>query len=755
MVKKLYNQKVVSNGNFQEFLAAHRSNQVEGLELSNPIIRGGIQTEGLTPRRIDTTGTDYFVQLGDNIQDAINFVNSQGGGRITLSNGTHSPGADLTLYSGIYLVGQNTQDTIIDFGSAAYSIKVWGSNAYSTGTVSVTIGGTAVTGSGTTWTAAMVGRSIFLSGSWYPITAVTDTTHLTIGLNYARATLSGASYMIATTIDDVQMDHFTVQNATGAAVDMRYSNWTFEKEMQIISCGTGIYSNYASPHTIDTVRCVACGKSLDLNNTWDTVVEFCGSVITTVGAGFNFTNCSNISIFSNYIAGSATNGVSVTNGDNINFSANTSENNTAIGYEMVSGNTNIILVGNNASGNGSDGMKFTATSDRCVTRANVLEDNGGYGINIAASTCDKNSIRGNRYNNNTSGEYSDSGTDTETDVSSFATEFTAGEHLNAGESCYLNSSGKMVKGDASTSSMANIFVISKSSLSIDEKGSFLLNGEISNSSWAWTAGQSLYLHPSQSLDLELSSTQYASCADSASLSLTGDCTIECNIKLESLPTAITSTQAICAKYTAAGNQRSYMFALAYVDASNQRFNFTLSTDGTDANAEVIQSDTFANLSTATWYHVLVRFTAASSTVEFFIDATQSGADKTGTKTSIYNSTAAFYVGARGDLGESYFDGKLRNLRVWNDIRTNAEITEYMTANLVGTESNLQASWKFDGDYLDQTANNNDLTGSGTPVFAKDVPYGSGQLTSTLPTAPDSIQFCGAAVSATKILFLPR
>lgn len=53
---------------------------------------------------------------------------------------------------------------------------------YTTGTVTVTTGTGAVVGSGTTFTAAMVGRGFQASGqtSWYQVSAYTDGTHITI-----------------------------------------------------------------------------------------------------------------------------------------------------------------------------------------------------------------------------------------------------------------------------------------------------------------------------------------------------------------------------------------------------------------------------------------------------------------------------------------------------------------------------------------------------------------------------------------------
>lgn len=68
---------------------------------------------------------------------------------------------------------------------------------YSTGTITFTNGSAAVTGSGTTWTAAMTGMKIAKSyqGPWYTFTRTGATTG-TLDRNYVEATESGATYVI-------------------------------------------------------------------------------------------------------------------------------------------------------------------------------------------------------------------------------------------------------------------------------------------------------------------------------------------------------------------------------------------------------------------------------------------------------------------------------------------------------------------------------------------------------------------------------
>lgn len=72
-------------------------------------------------------------------------------------------------------------------------------NEYTTGTISLTQGSATVTGSGTTFTSAMVGRRILPSGSTrsYKITAYSSSTSITIESVYEGSTISGVSYSIA------------------------------------------------------------------------------------------------------------------------------------------------------------------------------------------------------------------------------------------------------------------------------------------------------------------------------------------------------------------------------------------------------------------------------------------------------------------------------------------------------------------------------------------------------------------------------
>lgn len=216
---------------------------------------------------------------------------------------------------------------------------------------------------------------------------------------------------------------------------------------------------------------------------------------------------------------------------------------------------------------------------------------------------------------------------------------------------------------------------------------------------------------SKSLDLESGSSQYAGRADSASLDLSGNFTIELWIRGESFATGENN---LVSKYDDPSNQRAYRVRLT---DSGTNLYVAISSNGSTAAEDFVA----VNLSTGVWYHLAVVYTASTGVVEYYKNGVSLGT-KSGFPTSIHNSNADFQVGAKTYNNGGYFDGLIDDVRVWSAVRTAAQITENYKKELTGTESNLQGYWKLNGDYEDATSNNNDLTASGTPIFSDDLPF---------------------------------
>ena len=228
-----------------------------------------------------------------------------------------------------------------------------------------------------------------------------------------------------------------------------------------------------------------------------------------------------------------------------------------------------------------------------------------------------------------------------------------------------------------------------------------------------------------SLDLELGNSQYASRADTASLSITGDITIEAWIKLEQLPSTPSTRFGIVSKFLDdAVDKRSYRLAVSAAD----KLEITWSADGTSNNIAVWSADgAFVAGDVGKWKHVAVAVTVATETAALYVDGAPVAATKTsdvGTATSIHDNNSQLALGAGKNTettATEFFDGKIDNVRVWSVVRTTTEILAYYQQEL-GSATNLQGSWKLNNDYIDASGNGNTLTASGGPTFDTDVPF---------------------------------
>jgi len=231
--------------------------------------------------------------------------------------------------------------------------------------------------------------------------------------------------------------------------------------------------------------------------------------------------------------------------------------------------------------------------------------------------------------------------------------------------------------------------------------------------------------PTHSLDLEASSSQYASITDASQtgLDITGDMTLEAWVKLESGG----FNRVIAGKWNSDTNNRSYLLT---VNTSNA-LEFKVSNDGLEPSAPTASTQA---LTVGVFQHISVSYTAGTAT--YYINGKAAGT--TSTDSSIFNSNASFVVGVFEATGTLSFDGLIKDVRVFNDVRTQAEIVaDAHTENV--TDANLQGEWNFNNAYTDSSGNSNDLTATNSPVFVTTIPW-------TAPADGANTQFIGNAVS---------
>ena len=288
---------------------------------------------------------------GDDIQKLIDQIHDIGGGVIFIKNGTHKLSANLTMYSNVYINGENGHTAILDFQTNAYGIVASGSSAYSTGTVTVSNNSTSVTGNGTTWlTNVVAGMYILLDGIFYPITVVGGNGSITIGIPYAGVALTTAVYVACVPIDDIQINNLTIKNAsTGFA--LTYCSRGVFNDLNIQASVTGVICTDCSLLTFNVPTLVANNAGFVFTRVHYSQYLGASATDTLAGVGLVFTACTN-NIFQNFfILNSSGNGISITSCDNLQLASGSVIENGGIGIELVSGNRDIVILSVGAENN--------------------------------------------------------------------------------------------------------------------------------------------------------------------------------------------------------------------------------------------------------------------------------------------------------------------------------------------------------------------------------------------------------------------
>ncbi|MEI6696584.1 MAG: LamG-like jellyroll fold domain-containing protein, partial [Bacteroidota bacterium] len=224
---------------------------------------------------------------------------------------------------------------------------------------------------------------------------------------------------------------------------------------------------------------------------------------------------------------------------------------------------------------------------------------------------------------------------------------------------------------------------------------------------ATSSGSFTYLFPNTGNALALNgSSQYVSVADNNALNLTNNFTVEAWIK----PNSFTALGGIVTKYNS---------------ASSNGFTFTLG--GTSPYTSIsFCGQTTANdlLSAGKWYHVAGVVKAGQVTI--YINGVSV---KTGTAATLAANSDAMTIGRDYTPSPRYFNGVFDEVRIWNDVRTQAEIQANMFSELTpATGDNLVAYYKC-----------NESTGSTTLT---DIKSGLNGTLSASPIFPYSYAWMG-------------
>ena len=158
-------------------------------------------------------------------------------------------------------------------------------------------------------------------------------------------------------------------------------------------------------------------------------------------------------------------------------------------------------------------------------------------------------------------------------------------------------------------------------------------------------------------------TEYLSLADNAALS-TGD--IDYTFAAWVYLDTIAGDTGIVNKHNTL-NQKEYMMT-----TTTTQFRWFVSNDGT-AESNVLAS-TFGNLSTATWYFVVVYHDSVNNLIG--ISVNNGAFDTTAHSTGSFDSTSPFELGRRDDAGATvYLNGRMDETGFWKKMLTSQELTD--------------------------------------------------------------------------------
>lgn len=171
------------------------------------------------------------------------------------------------------------------------------------------------------------------------------------------------------------------------------------------------------------------------------------------------------------------------------------------------------------------------------------------------------------------------------------------------------------------------------------------------------------------LDFEASSSNYINFGNPTNLQITGDMTVICKIKFESLGVA----QAILAKANTGDSEAANFLYLVGLDASNDLRWFW--EHGAGVNVDITVTPSSA-LSTGTKYILgYVRYNSGTA-ARFFIDGIQEGSSTTGLTAATGGTTGIVTIGRNGSNSSGYVDGETNSIIFLNRALSNAEMWQW-------------------------------------------------------------------------------
>lgn len=131
-------------------------------------------------------------------------------------------------------------------------------------------------------------------------------------------------------------------------------------------------------------------------------------------------------------------------------------------------------------------------------------------------------------------------------------------------------------------------------------------------------------------------------------------------------------------------------------------------------SSIADNEFFTDYQTNTWHHVAFTYDGGTSNtgLNLYIDGLLIDQTKGsgGSFTGMTNTTNELTIG--GDAALSYADGKISDVRVYREELSQTDLWNLYAHSIEPDDTNLEGHWKFNGNALDSTSNDNDGTVTG-------------------------------------------
>lgn len=206
---------------------------------------------------------------------------------------------------------------------------------------------------------------------------------------------------------------------------------------------------------------------------------------------------------------------------------------------------------------------------------------------------------------------------------------------------------------------------------------------------------------------------------SSNLGITGGAiTIEAWINPASLPSVNFN---IIARQSDAGTHVGYAIAL-WNNGGTQQIAFDRNREGV-GGGRISYSIT---LSTSAWYHIAGTYDGTNMRLYYAAQADSGHTLVAGPTSDTGNGSTGeanlVDIGFGSAPAPHYWDGLIDEVRFWSAAQSLGQLDANWKVQLTGTETNLNAYYRFNNNWNDTTPNAYNLTPNNSPTFSSNVPF---------------------------------